>query len=129
MTNTFKKEEHLCSRKAFETLFKDGSSLFHFPFRIIWMKTDYPLTYPAQIAFAVPKKRFKRANKRNLIKRRLREAYRLNKHPLYQFLTEHETQIQFLIVYIAPEILTYHEIEPKIKNALGQIMAAIQKTA
>jgi ribonuclease P protein component len=129
VNHTFKKEEHLCSRKAFETLLKDGSSLFCFPFRIVWMKTDYPLTCAAQVAFAVPKKRFKQAHKRNLIKRRLREAYRLNKQTLYRFLTDHEIRVQFLIVYIAPEILTYHEIEPKIKNALDKIMAAIQKTA
>ena len=82
-----------------------------------------------QIAFAVPKKRFKRANKRNLVKRRLREAYRLNKAPFYLFLEEKKIRLQLLVVYIAPDVLTYHELEPKIKNALNNIMAAVQKAA
>jgi ribonuclease P protein component len=124
---SFHKEEHLCSRKAFETLISDGSSYFCFPFRVQWIKTDYPVPYPAQIAFAVPKKRFKRANKRNLIRRRIREIYRLNKQPFYQFLETKGVRIQLLIVYIAPKILTYHEIEPKIQNIMDHIMATIQK--
>lgn len=93
------------------------------------MKTDYPLSYPAQVAFAVPKKRFKRANQRNLIKRRIRESYRLNKNSLYEFLLEKEIKIQFLMIYVAPTVLTYHEIEPKVKNALDNIMVAIRKTS
>lgn len=129
MNFTFHKEEHLCGRKAFESLMKEGSSQFRFPFKVLWIKTDYPLTYPAQIAFSVSKKRFKRAHQRNLIKRRLREAYRMNKNPLYQFLQEKEIKIQFLIIYIAPNIMAYHEIEPKIKSVLDSIMAAIQKAS
>jgi ribonuclease P protein component len=126
---TFHKGERLCSRKAFETLLTSGSSHFCFPLKVFWQKTDYPLPYPAQIAFAVPKRRFKRANKRNQVKRRLREAYRFNKHPFYQFLSENDIRIQVLIVYIAPEVLTYHEIETKIKIAMDSIMASIRKTS
>lgn len=126
---TFAKEERLCSQKAFENLLKSGSSVFLFPFKITWVKTEYPLPFQAQIAFSVPKKRFKRANKRNLIKRRLREAYRLNKHPLYDFLKTRDIRIQLLVVYVAPEVMTYHDIETKFKNALDSIMAAIQKAA
>lgn len=122
MNQTFKKEEHLCSKKAFENLLKSDGSTFLFPIKVIWVKTDYPLPYPAQVAFAVPKRRFKRAHDRNLIKRRLREAYRLNKEPFYQFLHEKEIKLQLLIVYVAPEALTYHEIEPKVKNALRKIL-------
>lgn len=127
MNLTFKKEERLCSKKAFENLLKSSSSTFCFPFKTYWVKTDYPLQYPAQIAFAVPKRRFKRAHDRNSIKRRLREAYRLNKEPFYQFLNEKEIRLQLLIVYIATEALTYHEIESKIRSSLHSIMATIQK--
>lgn len=128
MNFSFKKAERLSSRKAFETLLKKGSVYFLFPLKMIWLVNDVNTQSPVQVAFAVPKKRFKRANKRNLVKRRLREAYRLNKSPLYQFLNEKGIHIHLLIIYIAPEVLSYHEIGPKIKIALNSIMGALQKT-
>ena len=129
MNFTFTKEERLCSKKAFESLVTTGKTSFLYPYKATWAITDYPLTFPAQVAFAVPKRKFKRANRRNYIKRRLREAYRLNKAPLYDFLTEKNLRIQILIVYIATEEKTFHELEPKLKTLLGNIMADIQKTA
>ena len=127
MDFTFNKEERLCSRKAFENLIKEGSSQFNYPFKVLWVRTDYPISKNAQVAFAVSKKRFKRANKRNLVKRRLREAYRLNKDSFYLSLNENQIHLQILIIYVAPTVMTYHEIEPKIKNALDNILVAIQK--
>jgi ribonuclease P protein component len=125
---SFKKAERLSSQKAIESLIKSGSVHFLFPLRVVWMVTDFPIPGPAQVAFSVPKKRFKRANKRNLIKRRLREAYRLNKNNFYQDLNQKGIHIQLLIVYIAPEILSYQKIEPKIISILEYIMANVQKT-
>jgi len=125
----FNKSERIKSRKALEILLRKGSVHFVFPLRVVWMITEYPIESQAQVAFAVPKKRFKRANKRNLIKRRLREAYRLNKYDFYQDLSKKNIHIQMLIVYIAPEILNYKEIEPKIKATFDHIVANIQKTA
>jgi len=124
----FKKAERLKSQKALDILLKKGSVYFLFPLRVAWMVTDYPIESPAQVAFAVPKKRFKRANKRNLVKRRLREAYRLNKQHLYKVLNNQNIHVQLLIVYIANEVLDYHDIEPKIKATFDYIVANIQKT-
>lgn len=108
---------------------KEGTASFLFPFKITWIKTEYPIPYPAQIAIAVPKRRYKRANKRNLIRRRIREAYRAQKDQLYNFLEERHVRIQLLVVYIAPEIMDYHELEPKLSSVLKQIMAGIKKSA
>ena len=101
--------------------------MFCFPFKIIWIKTDFPLNQSAQIAFSVPKRRFKKAHDRNLIKRRTKEAYRLIKPNLYQFLQAKGLRIQLLIVYVAPKVMTYHEIESKTKTALDSLMAIIEK--
>lgn len=125
MALSFSKEEKLCSRKAIETLLKDGKPVFCFPYKVLWVKTQYEQPFPVQIAFSVPKRRHKRANKRNTIKRRMREAFRHYKVPLYKILTDKEVKIQILIVYIAPEVLKYDEMKPKFKNVLDQIAGQI----
>ena len=81
-SHRFKKEERLCSKKLIEKLFAEGDSFLVFPFKIVFVAVDYQGDYPAKAAFAVSKKLFKKAVHRNLIKRRIREAYRLNKHML-----------------------------------------------
>lgn len=124
---TFKKEEKLCSRKAIEELVKGGYSEFCYPFKVQWKQTSIEQKSPVQIAFSVPKRIHKRANKRNTIKRRLREAYRINKFTLYDVLFAKELKIQILMVYISNEILTYQEIEVKLKKLLFQIEQHVQK--
>ena len=57
----------------------------------------------------------------------MREAYRLNKSAFYQFLQNKELRIQLLIVYVAPEVMSYHDIEAKFKMALDHIMASVEK--
>ena len=84
---TFSKSERLSSKKAIEALFKNGKSFYCSPFLIVWAYSNSDIPYPAQVAFSVPKKVFKSAVTRNLIKRRTREAYRKNKAILYDFLT------------------------------------------
>jgi ribonuclease P protein component len=126
---TLKKDERLCSRKALDSLFLDGKSSFLFPFKIQWKITNIPQPYPVKVAFSVPKKRFKRATKRNLLKRRMREAYRLNKNQLYDILKNKEIFIHLLFVYVSSEVMTYHELEPKMHGAIKLILAEIQKTS
>ena len=80
--NKFYKEERLCSKKSLDLLFKNGSSFLLYPFRITYLFIDEVHPYPAQVVINVAKKRYKRAVDRNLIKRRTREAYRLQKQLL-----------------------------------------------
>ena len=76
---SFKKEERLCNVKLIEKLFTDGSSFLVYPFRIIWLSEVANSVHPVQVLISVPKKRFKRAVDRNLLKRRIRELYRIHK--------------------------------------------------
>jgi ribonuclease P protein component len=129
LTNTFCREERLRSRKAIESLIKGGKTYFSYPFRITWKITEYPQGYPMQIAFAVPKKRFKQAVKRNRIKRLLREAHRLNKSTIYEFLTEKNINLNVLVVYIGEDILPYHDMDKKMRGFHRHLMEQFQKTA
>ena len=72
----------------------------------------------ARLLISVPKKTFKRAVKRNLYKRRIRESWRRQKHLLIE-----GTGIDIMIKYASKELLTYEEVY----TAIGQIIEKINR--
>ncbi|MDB4902648.1 MAG: ribonuclease protein component [Mucilaginibacter sp.] len=125
---TFKKEERLCNKRLIDELFHNGSSFLCYPFKASWLFIDEPLQFPVQILFAVSKKRFKRAIDRNLIKRRMREAYRLHKQLyLYDKLSRTEKKIVLSLGYIGKEIAPYDLTEKKMLKLLSQLSAELTK--
>ena len=89
---TLSKAERLCSKKLIERLFAGGNKSFPaFPLRVVYMPLDIEDEgAEVSILVSVPKKRFKRAVKRNLVKRQVREAYRRNKYILLDALRQSE---------------------------------------
>lgn len=92
------------------------------------MRTD-EATQAVSMAVSVPKRLFKRAVDRNLLKRRIREAYRLNKYELYDFLKPGETQVHLLIQYTQKEIKDYREIEAGVLKGFEKVKQALVKQA
>jgi len=124
----FKKEERLCNKKLIDKLFHNGSSFLCYPFKASWLLMPVEQQIPAQIVFSVSKKRFKRAVDRNVLKRRMREAYRLNKQQqLYDALLATDKRIVFSIGYIGKEIAPYELIEKKMLKLLTQLNAELAK--
>jgi ribonuclease P protein component len=127
-TYTFTKEERLCNKKLIDQLFHNGSSFLCYPFRVSWLITTDPQLFPAQVLFSVSKKRYKKAVDRNLIKRRIREAYRLHKQQyLYSLLSDADKRVVFSIGFIGKEIAPYDLIEKKILKLLTQLTEQIAK--
>jgi len=125
---TFKKEERLCNKKLIDGLFHNGSSFLCYPFKASWQFIDGPQPFPVQVLFAVSKKRFKRAVDRNAIKRRMREAYRLNKQQLlYHQLTVADKNIVLSLGYIGKEIAPYDFMEKKMLKVLAQLCNGVTK--
>lgn len=84
---TFGKHEHIVSRKLMERLFGGGGSrsMASFPLRMVYMPVERSGNEaPVQVLISVSKRHFKRAVKRNRVKRQIREAYRTNKQPLIE---------------------------------------------
>lgn len=111
---TFKKSEKLCSKKEIEALFKNAISVNAYPLTLLWLKIDFNIYNPVKILISAPRKNLKNAVDRNLIKRRIREAYRKNKIELIQFLIKNNLSCNIAIIYNSKNIADYKEIESKI---------------
>lgn len=116
---TLQKKERLNSKIIIEKLFSGGSkSLPAFPLRIVYMpieEDDYPTL---SILISVPKKRFKRAVKRNRVKRQIREAYRKNKFILKDVLNKENKKAAIAFIWLGNELYESSDIENKVVKLL-----------
>lgn len=120
-----RKPERLNKKKIIEKMFAGGSRSFSiFPLRVVWLPVE-ELDVQESILISVSKRRFKRAVKRNRIKRQIREAYRLNKQILLAPLTEKNRRLAIAFIYLADELMNSALVEEKIKAALTRIVEKI----
>lgn len=121
---TLQKKERLNSKIIIEKLFSGGSkSLPAFPLRIVYMpieeeeeeEEDYPTL---SILISVPKKKFKRAVKRNRVKRQIREAYRKNKFILKDVLDKENKKAAIAFIWLGNELYESSDIENKVVKLL-----------
>jgi len=119
---TFSKTERLSSGKEIDKLFARGKKFSVYPLRIIWKVNDKEEGHELKILISVPKKSFPRAVDRNLIKRRIREAYRLHKQILLgNEKIEKHSSIEIAFIYNGQDIIEYHELESKVVSVLQNI--------
>lgn len=112
---TFPKSERLHSKKLIQELFDKGSSFYLYPFKVIYLpQAGIDVN---QVLISVSKKKFKKAVTRNLIKRKVKEAYRLNKNLLT---AESQTFSNVLIgyIYTGKNVMPYQTMEGKLKKTL-----------
>lgn len=126
--NTLIKAERLCSRKAIETLFAGSAKSFSsFPLRVVFLPVGCTGDVPATFMVSVSKKRFKRAVKRNRVKRQVREAYRKNKQNLWKVLAEKQLSLHLAFIYLDKELRSSAEIEGKVTFLLQRIVDYLQR--
>ena len=145
MRQTFSKTERLTSKRVINRLFDRNASgpaaplsVYAYPFRVLFLThpnvpadattnvpepgeqplPDVPLP-PTQVLFSVPKRAFKKAVDRNLVRRRCREAYRLNKRILHKPMAP---PVAITFLYTAKSKISFEDIEKGMKLALKRMV-------
>ncbi|MBQ8542733.1 MAG: ribonuclease P protein component [Bacteroidaceae bacterium] len=119
----FPLKEHLKSKSIIDALYTTGASVTSFPLRAVFM--ELPANSPhatANILISVAKRRFKHAVDRNLVKRRIREAYRLSKQPFTATLNEQNKKIAVAIIYIDTKHCSTEILKKKMCKLLTSII-------
>ena len=116
-TFSYNKFEKLKSRKQIELLFAQGKTISAFPVKVFYLPVDHTPIHPVQVGVGVSARNFKKAVYRNTIKRRMREAYRLHKLPLHEYLAAKQKSVAVFILWIDKQLPT--------TAALQELMPAV----
>ncbi len=114
----FSKNERLSKKIDIEAVFSKGRSFVVFPLKFLFVPNssiEEGHSESNSILFTVPKRSFKRANDRNLLKRRLKESYRLNKHRLP------DLGLKIAVIYLAKEERDFNFINSKLISGLDRL--------
>ena len=114
--HTFHKDERICGKTGISKLLAGGKHGNIPGFRYCYM-TDNGLEIN-RIMVSVPKKLFKRAVKRNLLKRRIRESWRLQKQSM------NVSGVDILFTYSTKEILEFQEIQSSVAKIIEKVNKA-----
>ncbi|MEX2592726.1 MAG: ribonuclease P protein component [Anditalea sp.] len=117
MNYKLQKNERLHSKKSIRELFDKGSSFFLYPFKVLHMTLDAEHAETNQVLFSVSKRKVKKAVHRNYVKRRIKEAYRLNKH----LLSSGDVKNRIALIYVSTEQEDFHTIQEKVQKILKRI--------
>ncbi len=125
-THSLAHHERLRSRGSIRRLFESGKSGFVYPLRYMWFAEEATCDAPhtrqgVEVLFTVPKRFHKRANKRNLLRRRVKESYRMQKSTLCQADRSEPLSIDLALVYSTKEAHTYKTINNAVRKILENI--------
>jgi len=117
------KQDRLKRRKVIQHLFAKGTPVKGYPVLILFSPVEQDGPKPYRAGFSVPKRKLRRAVDRNLIKRRMREAYRLHRQLLPP--GQDGRQIAMMCIYMTPEMLSFVDIEKGMIKALRRLSEKI----
>lgn len=114
----------MCSHTAINLMFAKGKSVMCYPLRAVYRVDEARPEAPARFMITIPKKKIRKAVGRVLLRRRTREAYRLNRSLLVPALSEAGKSVDVAFVYLSKSPADYAVIEEKMKTILEKIKKA-----
>lgn len=117
---SFKKAERLCSLTAINRLFESGKSQIAYPLRMVYNISDRDKGAPVQIMVSIPKRCIRKAVDRVLMRRRVKEAYRLNRN-LISELSSRPGKTDVAFIYMSDKVTDYVFVEQKMKKLLAAL--------
>jgi len=115
------KSERLHADKLIKELFNEGSSFFLYPFKVLFFVKKERGDGTAQVLFSVSKKKIKKATERNLVRRRIKEVYRLNK----SLLNLASKDVSIGLIYVSSDLMEFANLESKIIPILKKLSTII----
>ena len=121
----FPKKQKLCSETVIKVMFSNGKSFTTSSVRLVWKEDNNEDEVTVKSIIVVPKKKIRLAVKRNIIRRRMKEAYRLHKIELENMLKDKKLQLSIAMIYQKDKILPYKTVEEEIKLILERLIKEI----
>ena len=122
--NTFPLKEHLKSKSVIDRLYAEGASVTSYPLRAVFLEQSADKQEStAAILISVAKRRFRHAVDRNLMKRRIREAYRTEKHQFVESLENNNLKMAVAILYIDTKKSSTLFLKKKMGKLLSSILS------
>lgn len=122
------KNQRLSSQRAIDQLFSQGNSTIAYPLRAVFrLYADDESLPPARFMITVPKKKIRHAVGRVLMRRRIREAYRINRHLLFPSLNEAHVHADIALIYLSSDLADYATIEQCIQAILDHIANKVKE--
>ncbi|HPJ44841.1 MAG TPA: ribonuclease P protein component [Tenuifilaceae bacterium] len=117
------KSRILRSKKAIDELFSKGKWNTHYPVKVIYLvKKEEMDNIGVSVLFVVPKKKFKRAVDRNLLRRRMKEVYRIRNRVVHEFCVEKKTSVNIAFLYVSDRIENFTTIQKSIYTLMDSIL-------
>ena len=122
----FPKAEKLCSDKLIDKLFTDGNrEIGSFPVRLVYLQVPAEEISGINLLVSVSKRHFKRAVKRNRVKRQLREYYRLNNQKLKNILAADNQGLLLALIYTDGKLWSTEKLNKRLDSAFEKLLSAI----